>query len=148
MKKKPKYIHVEVVQLVVSGDDHEHVHIYDKVIKTNQTPEEVASSFSVDIYPCKKSGVGTDGEGVYMTSTDRANAKAHKERAEHYKEMTDMAGDELHFEKCQGQELLDTLTAIENMGDPLIAMVCKNAKEKHHINKLVHTRKLFPISYR
>ena len=148
MKKKPKYIHVEVVQLVGSGDDHEHVHIYDKVIKTNQTPEEVASSFSVDIYPCNKKGMDNGEGGVDFNSKDRANAKAHKERAEHYKEMTDTAIGELHFEKCQGEDLLNVLTAIENMGDPLIAMVCKNAKEKHHINKLVHARKLFPISYR
>lgn len=67
---------------------------------------------------------------------------------EHYKEMADTAVGELHFNNVQIAELLDALTAIEDMGDPLISMVCKNAKEKHHINKLVHSRKLFPISYR
>lgn len=78
----------------------------------------------------------------------KARAQAAESMRDHYKEMTDTAIGELHFEKCQGEELLNVLTAIENMGDPLIAMICKNAKEKHHINKLVHARKLFPISYR
>lgn len=146
--KKNKYIHVEVVQFVELGDDHDHVHVYDKVIKTSKSPEEVASAFSVDVYPCKKNGVHSEGEGVDFNYTDRANSRTHKERAEHYKELCDAAVGELNFEKCQIEELLNVLTDIELMGDPLIAMVCKNAKEKHHINKLVHTRKLFPISYR
>lgn len=80
------------------------------------------------------------------------NKKARVQSAEsmrdHYKEMADAAVGELQFERCQVDELLDVLTAIENMGDPVISMVCKNAKDKHYTNRLVHTRKLFPISYR
>lgn len=89
--KKNKYIHVEVVQFVELGDDHDHVHVYDKVIKTSKSPEEVASAFSVDVYPCNKKGIHTEGEGVDFNYTDRANSRTHKERAEHYKELCDAA---------------------------------------------------------
>lgn len=49
----------------------------------------MASRFSIEVYPCKRNGVSKDDPGVYMTSTDRANAEANRERAEHYKELFD-----------------------------------------------------------
>lgn len=78
----------------------------------------------------------------------KERAQSAEDMRDHYKEMTDTAVGEIQFERCQVDELLDVLTAIEDMGDPVISMVCKNAKDKHYTNRLVHTRKLFPISYR
>ena len=69
-----------------------------------------------------------------------------KNKVKYYEEMEKSAIGELCFSNTQTQELLEALNAIEDMGDPLITAFVKNTKEKHNINKMVHARRLFPLS--
>lgn len=78
----------------------------------------------------------------------KARLQAAESMRDHYKEMQDTAIGELHFENTQIQHLLDTLDQIEDVGDPVINAIIRNAREKHQINKMAHVRKVFPISYR
>ena len=70
-----------------------------------------------------------------------------KNKVKYYEEREKSAIGELFFSNNQTQELLEALNAIEDMGDPLITAFVKNTKEKHHINKMVHVRYLFPLSH-
>lgn len=51
---------------------------------------------------------------------------------------------ELCFSNMQNDYLWSVLDEVEVMtNDPLTKAVIKNAKERHHLDKLIHARKLF-----
>lgn len=63
---------------------------------------------------------------------------------EHYQSMSDAWLWELRFELLQVDYLLSVMNELEVMTtDPLTKAVIKNTKERHHLDKLIHTRTLF-----
>lgn len=67
-----------------------------------------------------------------------------KEMREHYQTMCESAIGELHYEKTNVGYLYNVLDEIEAMtNDPLAKAVIKNAKERHNLDKIIHTRLIF-----
>ena len=70
--------------------------------------------------------------------------KVQSEMREHYESLFQVWVGELRFRLLQIEHLLSVLNEVEVMtNDPLEKWVIKNWKERHHLDKLIHSRKLF-----
>ncbi len=73
-----------------------------------------------------------------------AQKEANREMCEHYKELNEAGIEELKFKNMKVEFLLDTLSEIHEMtNDVLVKGLIDNAKERNHLDTLIHTRNLF-----
>lgn len=70
----------------------------------------------------------------------------YKWNTEHYKTLFEAAVSELEFEKMKVSylyQVLDEVHVLTQKEDVLIAAIIENAKNRHNLDKLIHTRVLF-----
>ena len=78
----------------------------------------------------------------------KANYLANKELKKHYKDLYETAVNELHFEKMSVDYLIGVLEEVETvsklkLNQALITKIVENAKERHYLDKLIHTDLIF-----
>lgn len=70
--------------------------------------------------------------------------RVQSEMREHFESLFNTGVWELKFRLLQIDHLYNALDEVETMtNDPLAKWVIKNAKERHQLDKLIHSRKLF-----
>ncbi len=73
-----------------------------------------------------------------------AQKEANRELYEHYKELNAVGIGELKFKNMKVEFLLSILNEIHAMtDDALVKGVIDNAKERNHLDTLIHTRNIF-----
>lgn len=63
-----KKMHIEVIRLVWTWDNHEHIHHLDVIEETDMTAKEILAQFSIEVYECEDNGVWKSGwDATYGT---------------------------------------------------------------------------------